>query len=88
MVIDQSVFASTNTVCFFTAQGLMEGKSIEQVKTKLRESFLPTYYANCTVWPPVQVLNFYFTPVNYQSLVVNSVALFWNSYLSLANAKK
>ncbi|KAJ3167583.1 Protein required for ethanol metabolism [Geranomyces variabilis] len=86
--IDQTVFAPTNTVCFFTSQGLMEGKSLEQVKTKLRDSFWPTYKANCIVWPPIQMVNFYFTPVNYQSLVVNTVALFWNSYLSMANAKK
>ncbi|KND04420.1 uncharacterized protein SPPG_00149 [Spizellomyces punctatus DAOM BR117] len=88
MSIDQCVFAPTNLFCFFTAIGFMEGRSWKQIKDKLRQTYMPTLKANFTVWPPVQLVNFYFTPVNYQSLVVNTVALGWNSYLSWTNAKQ
>ncbi|TPX62255.1 hypothetical protein PhCBS80983_g00459 [Powellomyces hirtus] len=87
MVIDQSVFAPLNMVCFFTAMGVMEGKSGDEIKKKMRETFVPTLKANYALWPPIQLVNFYLTPVNYQSLVVNVTALGWNSYLSFANAK-
>ncbi|TPX65732.1 hypothetical protein SpCBS45565_g04971 [Spizellomyces sp. 'palustris'] len=88
MSLDQCLFAPTNLFCFFTAIGFMEGKSWKQIKDKLQQTYIPTLKANFTVWPPVQLVNFYLTPVNYQSLVVNTVALGWNSYLSWTNAKQ
>ncbi|KAI8816346.1 uncharacterized protein EV422DRAFT_546360 [Fimicolochytrium jonesii] len=87
VAMDQFMFAPINMFCFFTSMGFMEGKTWTQVKRKLSESYLEAYKANCMLWPPVQLCNFYFTPVNYQSLVVNTVALGWNSYMSWTNAK-
>ncbi|KAI9103112.1 putative integral membrane protein, Mpv17/PMP22 family [Phlyctochytrium arcticum] len=86
MTADQFLFAPTNLVCFFTAMGLMEGKSTAEIKKKFQTTYLPTLKANFILWPPIQLANFYFVPLNYQSLVVNTVALGWNTYLSFANA--
>lgn len=41
-----------------------------------------TYIADCIVWPPLQLINFTFIPVQYQVLYVNICNLFWNTFLS------
>eukprot|EP00602_Paraphysomonas_sp_CaronLab_P001337 CAMPEP_0185025494 /NCGR_PEP_ID=MMETSP1103-20130426/8428_1 /TAXON_ID=36769 /ORGANISM="Paraphysomonas bandaiensis, Strain Caron Lab Isolate" /LENGTH=74 /DNA_ID=CAMNT_0027558699 /DNA_START=645 /DNA_END=869 /DNA_ORIENTATION=- len=44
--------------------------------------FLPTFMVDCMFWPPVQMVNFAYVPVQYQVLWVNVAALFWNVFVS------
>jgi len=51
--------------------------------------YLRTYAFDCMFWPPLQLINFTFVPVRLQFLFVNTVSLFWNTFLSLmANKNK
>mgnify|MGYP001124223775 CR=1 FL=1 len=43
---------------------------------------MPTFLADCAVWPLVQFFNFSLVPVPLQPLVVNVVNVFWNAFLS------
>lgn len=37
---------------------------------------------DCSIWPIVQLINFYFIPTVYRLLYVNFVSLLWNALLS------
>eukprot|EP00742_Colponemidia_sp_Colp-10_P005479 GILJ01005854.1.p1 GENE.GILJ01005854.1~~GILJ01005854.1.p1 ORF type:complete len:183 (-),score=11.13 GILJ01005854.1:269-817(-) len=87
MALDQTFFATFFISGFFTSVGMLEGQSVEQIKGNLREQLLPTLKTNWMIWPGVMFLNFFYTPVAYQVLVVNTVALGWNTYLAHVSHK-
>ncbi|KAL9552070.1 hypothetical protein MBANPS3_003963 [Mucor bainieri] len=72
---------------FFTGQGIFEGKSLQEIKDKLSSGYTTALIGNYKIWPAVQVVNFYFTPLNYRLMVTNVVALGWNAYLSTVNQR-
>lgn len=66
----------------------MQGKSFEVVKKEVSGNYLDVLKANYLIWPWVQIVNFYFVPLHHQVLLVQSVALFWNTYLSWKTNRK
>ncbi|GMF75607.1 unnamed protein product [Aspergillus oryzae] len=69
---DQCLFTPTHLTCFLTSMAIMEGSDPIE---KWRNSFLPSYKANLTIWPLVQGVNFSIVPLEYRVLVVNLVSL-------------
>jgi len=82
--LDQFAFAPVMLSVFFTAQALMDGKSMTDSSTKLKTTLPTTLMANWTLFIPFQTLNFSVVPLQHRLLTVNVVSLFWNTYLSLA----
>jgi protein Mpv17 len=82
MSMDQLLFAPTFLGCVYVYNGLLDGHSIEQVKEKMLGGYSQTLLTNYSVWPLVQIANFGLVPPHYQQLVVNSVGIVWNAYLS------
>ena len=39
-------------------------------------------YQNAKFWPAVNIINFYYFPLEYRVLCINLVAIFWVIYLS------
>jgi hypothetical protein len=83
ILADQLIFSSLYTAFVFMMVGLMNGKTIEEAWEDTKKVYIPTYIADCIVWPPVQLINFRFVPVPLQPLFVNTVNIIWNTYLSL-----
>lgn len=84
--IDQLIAAPTMLAFFFTTMNYLEGNDMKQAEERLREKWGPTLYKNWMVFGPLQAMNFALVPSHLRLLVLNGASLFWNSYLSYANA--
>ncbi|KAI8079725.1 sym-1 [Halteromyces radiatus] len=85
VAVDQFLCAPVFIGVFFSVQGWMEGKSVEEIKQKLDHGYTTAVINNYKLWPAVQLVNFYFIPLNHRLMMTNLVALGWNSYLSWIN---
>lgn len=82
VIVDQLLFAPTFLGIFISTLGALEGKKFENIKSDLTKNYPDILKANYSIWPAVQIVNFYVVPLKYQVLCVQSVALFWNTYVS------
>eukprot|EP00058_Branchiostoma_floridae_P019235 XP_002604725.1 hypothetical protein BRAFLDRAFT_222394 [Branchiostoma floridae] len=78
MFLDQALMAPFFLGAFYPVVGLSRWDSWEDIK----QLYLSTLVNNYKLWPAVQLANFYFVPLNLRLLVMNIVALGWNTYLS------
>jgi hypothetical protein len=67
---------------FFVATNAMQGHSLAESRKQLKQELVHTYKVDVAVWTPIQIFNFRFIPVVFQPLLVNSVNVGWNAYLS------
>lgn len=82
VAIDQSTFAPCLMATLITSINILEGNSFQYSIEQLKLKYVDVMLTNYKIWPAVQLCNFYFVPLKHQVLVVQSVALFWNAYLS------
>ena len=87
MLLDQLIWAPSFLAMFFSAVNIMDGKGIDEIKKTLSNDYIDALKFNYALWPAVQMLNFYFVPMQHRVIVVNFVALFWNTYLAYASHK-
>lgn len=82
MCLDQSLFAPCFIVVFVSAASTLNGLSSQELVNNLRRDYTDILLTNWKIWPATQLANFYFVPFQHRILVVNLVALFWNTYLA------
>ncbi|KAF2879609.1 hypothetical protein ILUMI_26560 [Ignelater luminosus] len=82
VALDQFVFAPAFIGVFLTALGVVQGKDPQVTVAEVKKNYLDVVISNYKLWPWVQLGNFYLVPLRYQVLVVQLVAILWNTYLS------
>ncbi|XP_041885374.1 protein Mpv17 isoform X1 [Corvus kubaryi] len=82
MVLDQGAFAPCFLGCFLAVTGAVNGLSVQDNWSKIQQDYMDALMTNYCIWPPVQIANFYFVPLQHRLAVVQCVAIVWNCYLS------
>mmetsp|Transcript_28958 Transcript_28958/g.50255 ORF Transcript_28958/g.50255 Transcript_28958/m.50255 type:complete len:253 (-) Transcript_28958:436-1194(-) len=82
VAIDQILWNPIFGVMFFTYMTLAEGKTLEDVKSKIQNDLFTAVRGSWTVWPVAHAINFRFIGTDQRLLYINSVQIFYNMFLS------
>nr|XP_009664222.1 PREDICTED: protein Mpv17 [Struthio camelus australis] len=66
MLLDQGGFAPCFLGCFLAIAGAMNGLSVQENWSKIQQDYVDALLTNYCIWPPVQIANFYFVPLNHR----------------------
>ncbi|XP_059053762.1 mpv17-like protein 2 isoform X2 [Achroia grisella] len=88
LFLDQIVFSPIMIVTFFGSLALFEENPLENFKEEVKDKFVTLYRAEWMVWPPAQVINFYFLPTRYRVLYDNTISLGYDVYTSQVKHSK
>ncbi|KAK2586640.1 hypothetical protein KPH14_011687 [Odynerus spinipes] len=82
VVIDQLVCSPLCIGVFFLTLGILEKNSWSELKAEIASKAHRLYIAEWIIWPPAQVINFYFLPTKYRVLYDNTISLGYDVYTS------
>lgn len=82
LMLDQFIFSPIMIVTFFGSVALFEADPLENFKEEVKDKFIRLYRAEWMVWPPAQIINFYFLPTRYRVLYDNTISLGYDVYTS------
>ncbi|KAF5377466.1 hypothetical protein D9615_005178 [Tricholomella constricta] len=85
---DQLILAPIGLGVFLGSMGIMERRTLPQIKEKLADLYKPAVLANWKVWPIAQLINFRYMPLPYRVPFQSGCGVFWTLYLSLLNARE
>ncbi|KAH3772579.1 hypothetical protein DPMN_173920 [Dreissena polymorpha] len=81
-LVDQTVSSPICISAFLFVTSFFEGKTSAQMKQELKEKGKILYKAEWMVWPPAQIINFYFVPTRYRVMFGSSVSFGFEWYFS------
>ncbi|CAK1586040.1 unnamed protein product, partial [Parnassius mnemosyne] len=88
LLLDQIIFSPIMIATFFGSVALFEENPLENFKEELKDKFITLYKAEWTVWPPAQIINFYFLPTRFRVLYDNTISLGYDVYTSQVKHSK
>lgn len=82
LVLDQFICSPLIILSFFGTVAIFEEHPIENFTDEVKEKFWTLYKAEWLVWPPAQIINFYFLPTKYRVIYDNTISLGYDIYTS------
>lgn len=82
LFLDQFVCSPVLLLSFFATVAVFEDNPIESFTDEVKEKFWTLYKAEWVVWPPAQIINFYFLPTQYRVLYDSTISLGYDMYAS------
>ena len=83
--LDQCLLTPVAVIFFYGSMSTLEGRP-DLAISRIKEAYVPTLILNWGVFIPTQLINFTLVPPHLRMVTVGVVSLFWNTYLSAANA--
>ncbi|XP_071051176.1 mpv17-like protein 2 [Onthophagus taurus] len=88
IIFDQFFGIPLDMTVFFGTYALLNHMNLEEFKNYVELRMWPLYFAEITIWPSAQFINFYFLPRKYRVLYDNTICLGYDVFMSrLANKK-
>ncbi|EDV97211.1 mpv17-like protein 2 [Drosophila grimshawi] len=88
ILLDQFICSPFYIGVFFLTMGLLEQNNWDEVKDEIRSKALTLYFAEWTVGPAAQLINFFFVAPQYRVLYDNFVSLGFDIYTSRVKYSK
>lgn len=79
---DQVIGSPINISVLFITLGLLERRKLAEIGQEMKDKFIRLYTAEWIVWPPAQIINFYWLPSRYRVLYDNTISLGYDVYTS------
>lgn len=79
---DQVICSPIVISTFFITLGILERTGKDEIIREIKEKAWRLYLAEWTIWPPAQIINFYFLPNKYRILYDNTISLGYDVYTS------
>jgi len=82
MLLDQVINSPITIATFFMTLAVLEKSSANEFITELRAKSWRLYLAEWVIWPPAQLINFFWLPLKYRVLYDNTISLCYDIYTS------
>uniref|UniRef100_A0A0S1MJ70 Uncharacterized protein n=1 Tax=Phakopsora pachyrhizi TaxID=170000 RepID=A0A0S1MJ70_PHAPC len=82
-----SIFSPLATAYFFISIGLLERRSLDEIKQTIRRNHFHVTAVNMMVFGPAQIINMSSIPLYARPPFLNCVALGYNCFLATINRK-
>jgi protein Mpv17 len=82
LILDQLICSPLCISTFFLTLAIMENSSLAELKHEIQTKALKLYVAEWVIWPPAQMINFYFLPTRYRVLYDSMISFGYDMYTS------
>lgn len=82
LLLDQFICSPIVILSFFATVAIFEDDPISNFTDEVQSKFWTLYKAEWVVWPPAQIINFYFLPTQYRVAYDNTISLGYDIFTS------